>query len=111
MKGESSMGKDFTVTITDPERAAWFECIFGTATIHVKSPIPETMNLPGKPHALAYMLDLELITDTQRHALVMHIANKFILPPGEVAATLDQNGVPILAEHCVVMVAHPQRWF
>jgi hypothetical protein len=55
------------------------------------------------------MLDLDLITEAQRHALVMHIANKFIIPPGEVAATLDRNRVPILAEHCVVM--HPQKWF
>lgn len=105
------MGKDFTVTITDQKRAAEFQDIFGTTTVHVKSPVPEMMNLPGKPGSLAYMLDMEFLTEAQRHALVMHIANKFVIPPGDVAATLDENGVPILAEHCVVTVEHPKKWF
>jgi len=105
------MGKDFTVTITDPQRAEEFKRIFGTTTVHVTSPFPERVNLRGTPHSLVYMLDLELITDGQRHALIQHIADKFQLPPDQVAATLDQHGVPILAENCVVSIEHPQKWF
>ena len=84
------MGQDFTVTITDPQRAA---------------------ELPGRPAAPVYMLDLSLITDEQRHALIRYIADKFQIPIGEVAVTLDMHGVPILAEHCLVTVEHPQKWF
>ena len=105
------MGQDFTVTITDPKHAAEFQRIFGTTTVHVKSPLPELDNLPGKPAKPVYMLDLELITDEQRIALIRHIADKFCIPLGEVAVTLDMHGVPILAEHCVVTVEHPQKWF
>lgn len=105
------MGQDFTVTITDPKQAAEFERIFGTTTVHVKSPFPELSELTGKPAVPAYMLDLSLITDEQRHALIRHIADKFCIPLGEVAVTLDMHGVPILAEDCMVTVEHPQRWF
>jgi hypothetical protein len=105
------MGKDFTVTITNEERAAEWEETLGTRTVHVKSPLPSMATLPGYPAAMIYELDLEMITPEQRERLVAHLAQKFGIPADEVAAQLDQHGVPILADDCTVMVRHPQRWF
>ena len=104
------MGKDFTVTVCEPERRAEFEAIFGTATVHVKSPFPVRANLPGRPDCLIYELDLELITREQRARLVAFLAEKFGISVEEVDALLEVHGVPILAEDCVVGVANPQRW-
>jgi len=104
------MGKDFTVTVCDPERKAEFEAILGTATVCVKTPFPVRANLPGHPDALVYELDLELITLKQRERLVAHLAEKFELPPAEVEANLNDHGVPILADDCVVGIANPLRW-
>ena len=105
------MSKDFTVTITDPERAAEWQAVLGTTTVHVQSPIPTCANLPGKPGALVYFLDLDFLTPQQRVALVDHLAKKFGIDAADVRQLLPGMGVPILAENCVVTVANPQRWF
>lgn len=104
------MAKDFTVTVTDPARAAEWEAVLGTARLHVRSPIPSRANLPGKPGAEIYLLDLELLTPEQRQRLVAHLAERFGLPVEFVEKNLDVQGVPILAEHCVVAISNPQKW-
>lgn len=105
------MGKDFTVTVTNSERAAMWLDVLGTATVHVKSPVATRANLPGKPNSLIYELDLEMITPEQREKLVAYIAQKFGIPSDDVAASLDDHGVPMLADDCIVTVVNPQRWF
>lgn len=102
-----SMGKDFTVTICEPERRAMFEAVFGTATVHVESPFPTKANLPGRPDSLIYELDLESITPEQREKLVAFLAEKFGISAEEVDALLEAHGVPILADDCVVGVTNP----
>jgi hypothetical protein len=104
------MGKDFTVTVCEPERAAEFEAIFGTTTVHVKSPFPARADLPGHPDSLVFELDLELITADQRKRLVAHLAEKFSIPAEEVEATLDEQGVPLRFDDCVTGIANPLRW-
>lgn len=105
------MGKDFTVTVYNPERKAEWEAMLGTATVHVKSPIPSRANLPGHPNTLIYEMDLGFLTGGQRRRLVAHLAAKFGLPKREVARDLDSHGVPILASDCVASVKNPQKWF
>jgi hypothetical protein len=105
------MGKDFTATITNPERAAEWEAILGTTTIHIKSPIPTPASLPGHPETLIYELDLNLITSEQRQRLIQYLASKFAIPPYIVEYELPIHGVPILADDCTVSVANPQKWF
>lgn len=103
--------KNFTVTITDPTRAAEWRSILGTSTLHVQSPIPTKANLPGKPNALVYFLDQESLTHDQLDALIDHLAAKFNIPPAEVRCDAMHNGIPILAEHCVSIIADPLKWF
>lgn len=44
-----------------------------------------------------YWLDLRAITPLQRSRLLHHIAVKFGIPASEIASTIDEIGVPILA--------------
>jgi hypothetical protein len=105
------MGEDFTVSVCNPERKAIWEAILGTATVHVKSPIPSRANLPGHPNTLSYELDLDFLTEEQRQRLIAYVAARFGFSESEVAANLDSEGMPILASDCVVSVKHPQKWF
>jgi len=105
------MAKDFTATIHDPERAAEWQAILGTNTIYIRSPIPESANLPGHPDALIYYLDLDLLAEDQRIRLIAHLAHKFGLAEAGVDAMMEEHGVPILANDCSITVRNPQRWF
>lgn len=96
------MSKDFQVRVTNPERVAEWREVLGTDIVPVRSPIPSRANLPGHPRAMIFELDLPLLTDDQRQRLIRHLANKFGLDESDVAAELDAQGVPILAEDCVV---------
>ena len=104
------MAEDFTVTICDPHRRAVFESVFGTATVHPVSPFPAQADLPGHPDEPVYMLDLELITPEQRERLVSYLAEGFGVPAEEVDVLLDDHGVPIPADDCVVGMATPLQW-
>jgi hypothetical protein len=105
------MSKDFTATITNPRRAADWRAILGTTTVHIKSPIPKRGNFPGVGEASFYELDLELLTNDQRERLIAHTAERFNVPPEEVAIGLDEHGMPILAKDCSIGVRNPQKWF
>lgn len=100
--------RDFGVIIHGPRGDEW-ERVLGTRTFRVRSPIPSIADLPGKPGAQVYMLDLDEITPAQREALITHLAAKFAIARELVAAEID-TGVPILDEDCTVIVHNPQRW-
>ena len=103
--------EDFKAKITNPERAAEFEKVFGTSTVFIKSPLPSRTNgIPGKPDQLIYELDLELLTSEQLDNLVIWISNKFGLPVDEARSELKRVGMPILADSCIVIIEHPYRW-
>lgn len=78
-------------------------------TVHVKSPIPSLANLPGRPNALIYMLDLDFVIGIQRERLIAHLAGRFGIPEGVVARELDSHGVPILADDCEVSMTNLQK--
>lgn len=96
---------DFGVTITDPERAKDFAAVFGRTTVPVTSFFPTRANLPGKPGALIFLLDLARLTPDERARLIAHLAQRFGLAPADVAQDLDAQGVPILADSCIGPVA------
>jgi hypothetical protein len=104
------MGKDFRVTITNPEREEEFLKVFGRTTVNVESPIPHMASIPGKGRCRIYKLDLNLISEEEREKLVAHIAEKFKLNPEFVKAELARAGLPILADECTVVISNPQRW-
>jgi hypothetical protein len=107
---ERNMSKDFTVTVINPERVASFEAVFGSATVYVKSPIPEYADLPGLGQRRVYKLDMALLTPEQRDRLVAYLSDQFRLGPVEANRLLDERGMPILASDCVVSIANPQKW-
>ena len=100
------MAKDFKVTIHNPE----WQAILGTTTVCVKTPIRQWADLPGKPNALIYKLDVAQLEPYQLTALISHLANKFGLSLDETTEDVIKRGVPILADDCVVIIEHPQRW-
>ena len=102
--------RDFWVTVTG-ERAAEWRQVLGTDTVAVLSPIPHRADLPGRPGALIHLMDLGALTGEQVGRLTAHLATKFGLPIEEVQAGLAEQGVPILADDCMVAVHNPQRWF
>jgi hypothetical protein len=101
---------DFTVTIGGSRGDEW-ERIAGTRTFPVRSPIPVLADLPGKPSAQVYLLDLASIAEGVRGRIVGHLSRKFGLSPDEAEAEATKQGIPILADECSVMIEHPQRWF
>ncbi len=103
------MTSDFMVTVSGPRAADW-EKVFGTTTVPVKSPNPHPASLPGKPFAMIYELDIEMITPEQRRRLVEHLASRFGLTEHEVERDIERQGVPLLAEDCSVAIHNPQRW-
>ena len=106
--------EDFQVTVTDPERAKEWRRVLGTATVPVTTPISTTANLPGKPCAWVFFLDVKMLSKEQLVKLVMHLAEKFKVETSEVAETMHRDpahAVPILAEHCTVVVRNLQKWF
>lgn len=102
--------KDFKATITDPERKAQWQNFLGTDTVCVKSPLPIWAHLPGRPNSAVYLLDLDELTEPQMAGLIRLIAQRFNLDESDVAQNIRAEGVPILAEHCIVTIENPIRW-
>ena len=102
---------DFEVTIYDKERKKDFIKVFGTTTVKIISPIPTRIKIPSGEEKLAYFLDLKSITSEQRTHLITHISERFNQPLEFVAEKLESMGVPILKEHCGLIIHNPQRWF
>lgn len=105
------MAQDFSVTISNPKRAAFWTRVFGRTTVHVQSPFPQTANLPGKPNAKIYLLDLNFVTSDEKQRLAEAIAARFGMPVSEVLKDINSTGVPILADDCLASVTNPQKWF
>lgn len=105
------MGNDFEVMINDEERKKNFMKVFGTNIVKVKSPVPKRILKPDGVEADAYFLDLILITAGQRENLIQDLSERFQQPIEFVRKNLDKIGVPILADHCTLIINNPQRWF
>jgi hypothetical protein len=100
-----------TAAIHDPERRAVWSEIFPDARVPIKSILPAVANLPGKPDAQIYILDLAAIDDIQRAQVIDMLARKFKLPAEEVSRDLDSMGVPILADGVSVVSSDPGLFF
>lgn len=98
------------MTVNGP-RGDEFEQVCGCRTFPVRSPIPGLADLPGKPAAPVYLLDLDEVEPNTIAKIINHLMLKFNVPPDEVQREIAENGIPILAEDCTVAILHPQRWF
>lgn len=104
------MPGDFFVIVNDEERALEFTEVLGTNQLPVKSLQPVLGTAPGVKGKPFYILDVAQLNPYQRRKLARHIAEKFGLNPDDVHNEMAVNGVPILAEHCSVMLKNPGRW-
>ncbi len=97
------MSKQFQVTVTNPDRAALFRRVFGSATVAVQFPFPVLADRPaGQGEQLAYLLDLREITDEQRARLVDHFAAELNLDRAFVEDRLTEQGVAIPATEAIM---------
>lgn len=97
-----------TVTIHDPQRAAFWQNAIGTNRLPIRSIIPQLANLPGLPNAAVYLLDTAAISDEMKHAIANAIVQKFGAPsPQVVLEDMASNGMPILADGCSVTSSDP----
>jgi len=85
-----------TLSKASPRYATWIE-IFGTQTVRVLGAAPRLLNLRGV-QKLAFLLDLDALTQEQRSRLVDHLSQEFDADKSEVRAALDRVGLPILEE-------------
>ena len=89
-------------TIRDPERAAPFLKVLGTATVAIL-PEAEIAMRPDRPApAIFYKLDLAAYTSSQIDGLIREIAAKWGLTEREVATDIGIYGIPILADQVTV---------
>ena len=96
-----------TATILDPERKQFWLGAIGTNTLPIKSIVPIVCNLPGRPSAHAYLLDLPAISGEMKRKIAEGIAAKFGVDAGEVEADMERNGMPILADNCSAQSSDP----
>lgn len=89
--------------ITNPERLALWQAVFGGDEVPIVSIVPQVGNFPGVGEQRFYSLDLKAITPEQRQRLVASIAAKFGQTVEFVEANIETIGVPILA--CDVVVS------
>lgn len=104
--------KDFKVILSETSsRADDFKTVFGRLEVCIQSPLPRLAQLPGfdVPQRV-YLLDLDALSEDEEARLVQHISTKFGVGEVEVILHLANQGVPILADDCIVVVDHPQRW-
>lgn len=88
--------------ITNPDRLALWQAVFGGDEVPVTSIIPQVGIFSGLGEQRFYSLDLQAITPEQRGRLVASIADRF----GQTVEFVEDNigvfGVPILAGDVVV---------
>lgn len=74
----------------------WLD-VFGANVIPITNALaPARVSVLGVMREV-YFLDLRAITPLQRSRLLQHLAVKFSIPTREIASTIDEIGVPILA--------------
>ncbi len=103
------MRPPFTVTIQGPRGDEW-ERVCGTRTFPVTTLEPVRANLPGKPNAEVWMMDIQQVHSETLEKIIKHLAEKFGLDAMEIAAWMAEHGNPILAEDAYVVLNDPQRW-
>jgi hypothetical protein len=101
--------------IHDPERLKFWQAVLGGDRAPIKSILTISVHVPddneGTRQADAYFLDLNAITTEQREKLIKSIAKRFVIPVDEVERAIDDQGVPILAEHVSVSSSDPGSFF
>lgn len=97
------------VTINGPRGDEW-EHVCGTRRFPVTTWDPLRANLPGKPNAEIYLLNIQLLTTETLAKILEHLSQKFGNRLEEVEAEVAAHGIPILAEDCTAVLNDPQRW-
>ncbi len=96
------------ITINGARGDEW-QRVCGTRQFPVTTWEPIKADLPGKPQADVYLLNLLLVESVTLAKITAHLAQKFGLSEAEANAEAIK-GIPILAEDCTVVLNDPQRW-
>lgn len=91
-----------TILPSSPRAAVWRE-VFGSETVPILSPLPQTAQTP-RGDAEFYRLDVARLSDEQRKRVVSHLCQKWQLRHEEVVRLVNDpdHGVPLLAADLVV---------
>jgi hypothetical protein len=103
------MKPPLTVTIQGPRGDEW-ERVCGTRTFPVTTWEPVRADLPGKPNAEVWMLNLQALDSQTLVLIIAYLRLKFGGTLAEVEAAVAAHGIPILAEDAYVALNDPQRW-
>jgi hypothetical protein len=102
--------KDFQVTITDPDRRKVLMELLGRDTVCVMSPLTFEAQLPGIGVKRVYLFDLDELTAEEKERLAANAAARYGLSAEESAEEMAENGMPILADGCILTMHNPCRW-
>lgn len=86
----------------DDERAEDWWVAFGGLSVPIVSPIMDAVNVPERGPVAAFMLDLVQLDDGQRYRLAHHLGHRFGVPLRDVYATLETEGLPIVADGATI---------
>ncbi len=98
-----------TVSINGARGDEWERAV-GTRTFPVTTWNPMRGNLPGKPNAEIWMINLGALEPELLDKIVLHLAQKFEIPADEMRHEVLARGIPVLADDAFVVLHDPQRW-
>lgn len=86
-----------TITGGSPRAETWRR-VFGGLEVPIMLPLVFHAELPGLGMRAVYLCEIRRLTADQRGRVVAHLAATFDVPVAEVEASLDEEGLPLLAE-------------
>jgi len=98
VRASVSLGASSRSISGPPERLAYFDRVFGSATVPVKQlfAVPFMADLPGIGKQAVYELDLDAITPEQRERLIEYGIERFSMSRADCERELETQGFPIL---------------
>ena len=97
----------YTVTITEPGRAAKWREMIGSTTVPIASELPEEIGSAAH-NVEAYRINVDALNQAQRQRLYDRCALNWEMPVEEAAHFVTTHGLYIAVEHCLPPQPTPQ---
>lgn len=89
------------ITAVEQRRRAYWENLFGSDELPVKTPRPRWQFMePGRHETLAYDLDTEALHPMQRERLAQHLAMANGMRLDDARAVVETSTIPVRARGC-----------
>lgn len=89
------------ITAVEQRRRAYWENLFGTDELPVKTPDPRWQHVdPGRHETLAYDLDTTALHPMQRERLAQHLAMTNGMRVEDARAMVETSTIPVKAHGC-----------